>query len=422
MGFRFRYLGLEGSEVDVESLDGLRALVESGAVGEHTLLYDVTTGEWAPARAHEAFRRLREKKGPEGEGELPDLGLTVSLQSPATESDAERAIRSFLKEREEGGTAPQGIESFAPLSAWASVSIPPLQEGASPPRATTPATRPARATPDPAHNVPILTPVVRRDRTQRWLPPTLILTGSVGLFLVLVVAVGQTSDTASFSDASRSETVSAAVAGPDLSRLVARFALAKASGFRSMVAGMDSLRSAHDVMEVPPVWLEGVYLSDAVWYPEVEGFWLRYQAFLQDAQASDTAFFRGGFVRDVAGEGLSDALLSMRLSRALREFKETQPKRAAVYSDMEELARAALALHGLLVERADDIDYDPAIQVGISREPVVEAVAEDTVLSNQMWTLLERIFASLDGLGGDLGGSRDDLTYMMLQRVEASSR
>ena len=67
MGFRFRYLGPEGGEVDVESLDGLRALMESGTVGELTLLYDVLTGEWAPARAHAAFRLLREEKGHEGD-------------------------------------------------------------------------------------------------------------------------------------------------------------------------------------------------------------------------------------------------------------------------------------------------------------------------------------------------------------------
>ena len=225
----------------------------------------------------------------------------------------------------------------------------------------------------------------------------------MGLLLVLVVAVGKSSDMASLPAASPAETGSASVAGPDLSRLVARFALAKASGFQSMVAGMDSLSRAHDVVEVPPVWL-------------------RYRDFIQDVQVSDIALFRSGFVRDVTGEGLGDALLSMRLSRALGEFRDTQPERAEVYSEMEELARAALALHGLLVERADDIDYGPAIQVGISREPVVEAVAEDTVLRDRMWTLLERIFASLDGLGGDLGGSRDNLIDMLLQRVQASNR
>ena len=50
MTFRFRYLGPDGGEVEVDSLEGLRALMESGKVGELTLLYDVLTGEWARAR------------------------------------------------------------------------------------------------------------------------------------------------------------------------------------------------------------------------------------------------------------------------------------------------------------------------------------------------------------------------------------
>ena len=244
MGFRFRYLGPEGGEVDVESLDGLRALMESGTVGELTLLYDVLTGEWAPARAHAVFRLLREEKDHEGDGELPDLGLTVSFQASATEPDVERAIRAFLREREEDGSAPQGIESFPSPSAWASASLPPPKEVASPPRVSSPAARPARATPDPAPNAPIPARAAHRDRPQRWLhhigarirriaghrwlPPTLILAGSLGLLLVLVMAVGKSRDTAFPSDASRAETAAAAAAaGPDLGRLVARFALGK---------------------------------------------------------------------------------------------------------------------------------------------------------------------------------------------------
>ena len=61
----------------------------------------------------------------------------------------------------------------------------------------------------------------------------MILAGSVGLLLVLVVAVGKSSDSASLSDEPRSETGPVVAPGADLSRLVARFALAKVSGFQS---------------------------------------------------------------------------------------------------------------------------------------------------------------------------------------------
>src|SRR5688572_14395649 len=64
MRFRFRYLGPDGGELEVESLQSLRALVQSGTVGELTLLYDALTGEWAPARAHAVYRLLRDEADP----------------------------------------------------------------------------------------------------------------------------------------------------------------------------------------------------------------------------------------------------------------------------------------------------------------------------------------------------------------------
>ena len=53
------------------------------------------------------------------------------------------------------------------------------------------------------------------------------------------------------------------------------------------------------------------------------------------------------------------------------------------------------------------------------REPP-ESVLLDTVLHDLMWVLLERIFASLERLGGELGASRDNVTQMILERIGAS--
>src|SRR5687768_3087652 len=61
MEFRFRYRGPQGAEVEVASLEGLRTLVQSGAVGELTLMYDALTREWAPARAHAAYWFARDE-------------------------------------------------------------------------------------------------------------------------------------------------------------------------------------------------------------------------------------------------------------------------------------------------------------------------------------------------------------------------
>jgi hypothetical protein len=91
-----------------------------------------------------------------------------------------------------------------------------------------------------------------------------------------------------------------------------------------------------------------------------------------------------------------------------------------MYLHMEELAAASLALHELLVEREADISFEPAFGARLSREPVVEALPMDTLLRDRMWVLLDRIFASLERLGGDLGANRDNLTEALLQGVEAS--
>jgi hypothetical protein len=61
MQFRFRYLGSGRDEVEVASVEELRELVQSGAVGEMTLLFDALTREWAPARAHAIYRFLRDE-------------------------------------------------------------------------------------------------------------------------------------------------------------------------------------------------------------------------------------------------------------------------------------------------------------------------------------------------------------------------
>jgi hypothetical protein len=209
---------------------------------------------------------------------------------------------------------------------------------------------------------------------------------------------------------------------PDVGRLVNRFASAEESGFQSMIAGVDSLRDVHAIAEVPRIWLEGAYLADADRYPQVRDFWTRYQAFLHEVEASDTALFRAGFVRSLEDQGIGGAVLSLRLSQAMREFERSQPRRDEVYRHMEDLSSTALELHALLVRNADEITYEPAMQKGVSREPVVEAVAEDTLLKDHMWALLERIFASLEWMGGDLGGSRDNLTDRLLEGIEASAR
>src|SRR5690606_12487512 len=119
-------------------------------------------------------------------------------------------------------------------------------------------------------------------------------------------------------------------------------------------------------------------------------YWLRYQAFLDAVQASDTTLFRAGFARQMRDDGVAGPVLSLRLSQAMNGVEQSQPARSTTYLDMEELAAASLALHELLVEREADISYGPALDRRLSREPVVEALAVDTVLRDRMLVLLDR--------------------------------
>jgi hypothetical protein len=511
MEFRFRYLGPEGGEVEVSSLEELRQLVHEGAVSEVTVLYDSLTREWAPARSHAVYRFIRDEAA-RPEGPLPSapppaskeegraapapaddmgLGITLSLEEAPSAPDADEAVRALLKERARDNDPPVRSdvmkvswtapvpkaevpqaepEPMAPeaqtpaMAAWAApeaapepviaaapaaprpglVSHTPIPKIAPhPPRPIEPIERPIFRTEAPPPAKPALSieaaaasiyDALRVDRVTRWLddlgqalirsvgprvlPRTLVLAGLLGLLFVLLTTIRRGDGTSVPPTAQ----VAAMSVAPDVGRLVNRFASAEESGFRTMVAGVDSLRDLHRIADVPRIWLEGAYLADAHRYPQVKDFWTRYQSFLRDVEGSDTALFRAGFVKSLEAQGIGGAVLSLRLSQAMREFEKSQERRDDVYAHMEELSSAALELHALLVARADDISYEPALQRGVSREPVVEAMAEDTLLKDHMWTLLERIFASLEWVGGDLGGSRDNVTDLLLQGIEASAR
>jgi hypothetical protein len=376
--------------------------------------------------------------------------LTFSLAEP--EADADEAVRAILKARERDGDGPAHPEAIVQWSQTAAASMVTKEPEKQPEpemeraplvfqAALPPATPAPRSSPPPAdylvsdHRPIVFTPPARTGWVGRVhdglhdlgtfvidnagtgsLPRLLVLAGLIGLLLVLVATVG------SGTPAVGATPAAAAPVSPEVTRLVTSLGPAQSSGFQNMVAGIDSLRRAYDILAVPPIWLDGKYLADAPAYPEVKDFWLRYQAFLSDVRAHDTTMYRTGLVEALQAQGIDGAALTLRSSQAMHDFERSQPRREDVYRHMEELSSAALALHALLVDRAGDIKYAPAIQHGVSREPIVEAVAEDTVLHDHMWTLLDRIFASLEWIGGDLGASRDDLADKMLRGIQATAR
>lgn len=96
MRFRFLYLNEAGEEVEVGGLEELRACVAMGRVDENTLLFDAVTREWAPARAHSAYRLLAD------EIEGPSAGIRPAPGAPGSggSGTADGAARSSADEAE----------------------------------------------------------------------------------------------------------------------------------------------------------------------------------------------------------------------------------------------------------------------------------------------------------------------------------
>lgn len=472
MKYRFRYLDEHGQQVLVQDLTGLREHIRSGRVDDQTLLYDGLTDEWAPAAAHPAYQLLddplargpEEPAGPEAAGArepgtspgtggpgseeegrpgvgfpatdepaFPEIHMTLAPtgEAESTEEVVKKLLKERERDREDGnvGSRAEGLDRKIQVgaveeSAPATPSAPPSSVPDHPAPPDAPAERAVRPRPRPRRTPPRAPSEGRAPRRawRRIQVPAWALVGG-GL---LVLAVGFYGGSR-ILDASR--TAEAAVEPPDSGgaggtrRTPANpvWAAAEGGAFRDMVDGVDSLRRAHGVERIPGAWLAGPYLAEADSFPEVRDYWERYLAFVDDVRSRDTALFRSSFVGRLQEEDVSGPIVSIRLAQALDVFKESQPARDTVYERMGDLAVAAIDLHDLLVERSDDIEYDPVTEERASRQPILEAWSDDPYLRSTIWTLLDRITANLALLEHDTGSRRSDLTERLFQELRTRS-
>jgi hypothetical protein len=114
----------------------------------------------------------------------------------------------------------------------------------------------------------------------------------------------------------------------------------------------------------------------------------------------------------LAAQGLSEAQRSLRVARALRTFSEEVPRREAVYAGIASLAGAAIELHEFLVRHEGEISYEPA-EVGVSREPVTEAVPENRRVGEEMNLALDRLFLALEATHGSRVAPRLELPLLL---------
>lgn len=75
---RFQYVDRSGRKVEVQSLEGLAARLELGAITPETMLYDAVADRWAPAAEHEFFRSLVRPAGRETALPVTPPGLVPS--------------------------------------------------------------------------------------------------------------------------------------------------------------------------------------------------------------------------------------------------------------------------------------------------------------------------------------------------------
>lgn len=174
-----------------------------------------------------------------------------------------------------------------------------------------------------------------------------------------------------------------------------------AAASEDLDAAMVRLRDSLGVPESPPeIWLRGRYLSAADSFPEVKAYWEALASYVSSMEELEEDLFRG-YVRDrVRSLDMDPAPASRLTSRILDRYRDTAAGREAVYRDLSALTLQALTLHDTLAARSRDISYEPFDGTGLSRDPVIEAVAEDEALGERIWSRLDRVLDLLESLQG----------------------
>lgn len=414
---RFRYVDAEGAEIEVASVDALKLRIGIGDVTPRTRLYDAAVGEWAPAREHKVFRFLVEEETdllPEASRALMEdvdgedaagTGLagadTAGTDVTAKEADRERAERGDGQVHVPslsalgGGLRPRsGLRRLAwtvavvLLLATSTVLFFHLREaGAGAP------TSPSSELEGAGDRVS-----EQRPESEASLPPVVVAGDPA--------QAGGSSDPASSSSRSgvargdgSTSAEAAGASGDGWPASLAPEVQAAASG--DLARAMADLQEALGVPDGPPaVWLEGRYLAYADRHDEVREYWRAYGSLVASMQALEEELFRGFVQNRVLKMGLDTADAAGLSARILERYEASAEKRRVVYRDLLDLADEALALHDTLVARSSSVSHEPFRGRGLSRDPVVEAVADEPALAEHLWARLDRIFELLERLQG----------------------
>ena len=148
----------------------------------------------------------------------------------------------------------------------------------------------------------------------------------------------------------------------------------------------------------PRDWMEGVYFAHASRYPAVQGYWERFRSYLQVAKRETPALFREALEARVAASAIPGEDQAAVLETVMREFDARSVERDQAFSQLENLADAALGLHEFLILKEDDIEYAPFTNSGVSKDPILEAVPANEEVRVEFWDRLERVTSGLADL------------------------
>jgi hypothetical protein len=416
MSVRFRYLAANGREVEIGTTGELVLAFLSGDLDDNTLLYDAEGGGWAPAKNHSVFLTLDDSR------EGAKTSFTLAESKPL---DPKEALAKVLRDREEVRTpAPRvdGLHSVGHIAPTRDESFARSESSDQDVYATW--QRSSAAIPEWLEP----TQSDARDRAKSLLGAATAALAGMGTALILVVlvwdSIGPPLATARAGAQEPPPSVVAPespVAQPGIS---SGMSTAELQAFTDMVTEMQKLRSEHQVSRVPNVWLEGVYFSHAIDYPEVRDFWESYLAYVRAMQATEGEAYRRSFVAHLEKQGVGTSALSMLLARAMRTFEADRARRDALYASMIEMGTTAVQLHDLLAAHEGEISFEPA-RAGVSRDPVVEAVAENAKLTTEMNDLLDRMFVAIERAQGERVVPRNELLLALERSLipnEAANR
>jgi hypothetical protein len=408
MSARFRIRTPQGQELSFGSEEMFADFVRSGDLSEGDLVYDATTGEWSPAFTHSLVLGLqagdeadRTESSPEGSSEPaetppaegagesgPTEGLTLEL---APEQTPEEASAAFVKEMQ--------AERAMQLDRYEEVRGFEKDESSSgllreierdpPPPPREPVARSGSERDEPPRRGPKRTPPTRNSGTRRHVSSAFLLwalglagVGAAALIVPDLVALAMGGD-----EAGEVEAGPLAGALPDTEEAVEA---------RADVRFLGRVRT--EILRLPPIpddWLHGRYLANASAYPEVGEVWVAYLNEALRLRAEESEEYSAAYLSALDDARVTGATRTLRLASALSRFERRGAERAAHYDRVEGLAQAALALHDLLLDREEDITFEPAVGPRISADPVLQAAGRDPETQRQLEAALDRVLDAL---------------------------